>query len=50
MLVESDIQAQAERVKQASLAADDFLNLPPGDDGELLLLLPEIASTKCPTL
>eukprot|EP00794_Sanderia_malayensis_P017796 gene17796-19573_t len=33
MLVESDIQAQAERVKQANLAADEFLDMPPGEDG-----------------
>ena len=33
MLVEADIQAQSERVKQAIAAGDDFLNMPPGDDG-----------------
>ena len=34
-LVESDVQAQAERVKQANLSADEFLDMPPGEDGEL---------------
>lgn len=33
-LVETDIQGQADRVKQAIGAAEDFLHMPPGEDGE----------------
>ena len=36
MLVEADIQGQADRVKQAIDAADAFLDTSPSEDGELV--------------
>ena len=45
MLVESDIQAQNERVKQAILSAEDFLNQPPGDDGRFNFSLSNVILT-----
>ena len=38
-LVEADIQAQAERVKQTNVAADDFLEKESDDDGKYCHIL-----------
>ena len=39
MLVEADIQGQADRVKQAIAAADEFLSMPIEENGNLLQLI-----------
>ena len=49
-LVEADIQAQAERVKQTNVAADDFLEKESDDDGKYCHILNHLLPCYTPLL